>query len=878
MLHIAHLQVNHLENPFGISVLPIRLTWTLEGRGRQASYEAEILLDGKTVEASGKVRTSAMFWQSEKELAYKTDYIVKVKVTDETGSVSEAAEISVTTGIDRNQWRAHWIDPEVSGKSFMQRTLWNLRDKLMLPGVDLRIYDRGAYLKKEFIVDKSFHKARLYVTAHGIVNVRLNGQEITDAQLLPGTSQYNRRLMVETIDVTAYLKSGNNILEATLGNGWYRGSMGYRQYRHVYGDDIALLAQLEIDDVPIAMTDESWEVSTDGPLGLNDMMAGEHYDARKEEIMTWHKPGVRNFGFDCLICRDTVPMKLHECFVPELIRTPAGETVLDFGQNIAGVIGFAFEGKAGQKLVLTHGETLDGNGNFTTDNFQAWGRPVRQQIVYICKDGKNSYHPTKTYMGFRYVKVEADFTIKKEWFKAYALYSDMRQTAFFTCGVEEVNKLFQNAVWSMKGNFVDIPTDCPTREKAGYSGDCQTFIHTAMYLMDCYPVYAKWLREQAAAQFEDGCVPQIAPTSALKKTKEDGGIGWSDSFEIIPWILYQRYGDDTLMRELYEPLKKWMVYRKNRSGIMRRANEHIVPMAMQPYTLDSEWLFGEWLEPGADTAEYRSNLRKYGDLEVSTAYMYYSHLLMSRIAETLYKPEDAEEYRMTAGKAKETYRCLFVEDGKIKPTIRQCRYVRPVAFDLLDEEEKRAAVETLAELINENEDHIGTGFLTTHELCRILCRYGQTKKAYDLLLQRERPGWLYPVLHGATTVPESWDAYQDPVKRVESMNHYAYGAVAGWLIDSAAGIRLEHGNIIIQPYPDRRLGYINAVYDSPAGRIGSAWRIEDDRITYEFHIPANAQATVILGDKIFKLESGGYLVSKSPGSDSSFEVLSYGDK
>ncbi|MCM1087571.1 MAG: glycoside hydrolase family 78 protein [Muribaculaceae bacterium] len=856
MLHIENLQINHLEKPFGISVSPVRLTWTLGGSGRQTAYEAEILLDGKSVENSGKVMTSDMFWQSEKELAYKTDYIVKIKVTDETGCISEDAEIAMTTGIGWNQWQAYWIDPEVLKKSFIQKALWNLRDKLMLPGVDLRTYDRGAYLKKEFIVYKSFHRARLYVTAHGIVNVRLNGQEITDAWLLPGTSQYNRRLLVETIDVTAYLKSGNNILEATLGNGWYRGSMGYRQYRHVYGDDIALLAQLEIDDVPIVMTDESWEVSTDGPLGLNDMMAGEHYDARKEKTMTWHKPAVRNFSFDCLICRDTVPVKLHECFVPELIQTPAGETVLDFGQNIAGVIDFEFEGKNGQKLVLTHGETLDGNGNFTTDNFQAWGRPVRQQIVYICKAGKNSYHPTKTYMGFRYVKVEADFTIKKEWFKAYALYSDMRQTAFFTCGVEEVNRLFQNAVWSMKGNFVDIPTDCPTREKAGYSGDCQTFIHTAMYLMDCYPVYAKWLKEQAAAQFEDGCVPQIAPTSALRKTAEDGGIGWSDSFEIIPWALYRHYGDDTMMRELYEPLTKWMAYRRSRSGAMRRANKRIVPKAMQPYTLDHEWLWGEWLEPGADTAEYRRNLRKYGDLEVSTAYMYYSHLLMSQIAETVHKSGNNEKYRITAGKAKETYRQLFVEDGRIKSSRRQCRYVRPVAFGLLDEDEKEKAVETLAKLINENENHIGTGFLTTHELCRVLCRYGHAEKAYDLLLQRERPGWLYPVLQGATTVPESWDAYQDAVKRVESMNHYAYGSIAGWLIDSVAGICLEHGDIIIQPYPDRRLGHVNAAYDSPIGRIASSWRIEDNQITYEFHIPANAEVIVILGDKTLKLESG----------------------
>ncbi|MCM1194211.1 MAG: alpha-L-rhamnosidase, partial [Acetatifactor muris] len=339
--------------------------------------------------------------------------------------------------------------------------------------------------------------------------------------------------------------------------------------------------------------------------------------------------------------------------------------------------------------------------------------------------------------------------------------------------------------------------------------------------------------------------------------------GWSDSFEIIPWALYQRYGNDALMRELYEPLTKWMAYRKSQSGVMRRANKRIVPKAMQPYTLDHEWLWGEWLEPGADTAEYRRNLRRCGDLEVSTAYMHHSYLLMSQIAETLKQSKHAEEYRMTAEKARETYRCLFVEDGRVKPTGRQCRYVRPVALNLLDEEEKREAVEMLAKRIKENGDHIGTGFLTTHELCRVLCRYGQAEKAYDLLLQRERPGWLYPVLHGATTVPESWDAYRDPIKRVESMNHYAYGAIAGWLLDSAAGIRLEHGNIIIQPYPDRRLGYVTAAYDSPVGRIGSSWKYEGNQIIYEFIVPANAEATVFFENKTLRLESGAHRFTES---------------
>ncbi len=843
-MKIRNLQANHLDHPMGIDGKGIRLTWSLEGGKKQTAFEVVVSdPEGKVLE-SQVVESDEMNYILQKEIPTRTKANVQVGVWDEENRKSDASVLSIVTGIDKNEWQAKWINPELKTEAAGVR--------------------RASYLKKSVDLSKEMVElakrrgAYLYATCHGIMNIYLNGKEVTNHLFMPGTQQYNKRLMVETIEVSSLLQEGENELLVTLGDGWYRGSMGMAQAKNVYGEDIALLLQLEIDQKVIAVSDESWEATQDGPIGRNDFMDGEEYDSRKElSSAAFHPVKVEKFGYEQLIYVDTVPVTAHEIFDAKLIVTPQGDKVLDFGQNIVGYIAFDFEGKEGQELTLIHGETLDLSGNFTIENFQNEKKPVKQEVHYICKDGRNTYHPTKTYMGFRYVEVVADFEIDPKVFQAIAVYSDMRVTADFCCGVWEVNQLFSNALWSMKGNFVDVPTDCPTREKSGYSGDAQAFIHTAMYLMDCYPVYAKWIREQAAGQYEDGVIPQISPKKTPPNVKEsvggvfsmEGGIGWSDSFEIVPYRLWERYGDVDLVKEQYDAMKRWTDYEIKRAGKTHLVNLFRLPLKHRKYMIDTGWMWGEWLEPGQDDRTYITKLVQEGDPEIGTAFYYTNLCYMRDMAKMLGENQDAERYGELAKKAKTAYRAVYLENGEVKERKRQCRLVRPIAHDLLSESEKEKAAARLAQMVKENKDHLNTGFLTTHELCRTLSRYGQNKKAYDLLLQKEIPGWLYSVYNGCTTIPESWDCFLENGKPKNSFNHYAYGAIAGWLMDCAAGVIVEKGNITIRPFTDSRLEFVNAAYDSPYGRIVSNWKYKGNRLIYHIEIPANCTATIAIEGK-----------------------------
>ncbi len=857
-MKIADLQVNHMEDPCGIDGRDITIRWKLEGGKKQTAYDVVVrdISDAeqeKEIEATGKVAGGLMSYHLKNAIPYRTKAEIILRVWDESDIASDESRMLVTTGIEKEAWQAKWIDPE----------------KEHVP----EERQRASYLKKTFtlteedIVKAQTKGAYLYATCHGLMDLTINGKEITDHQLMPGTEQYDKRLLVETIPVETFLKTGENEIVVSLGDGWYRGSMGNSQAKNVHGSDIGLLAQLEIAGKPVCLTDETWQATQNGPIGLNDFMAGEEYDARSEELSDFHEVKVRDFGYENLICRDTVPVVPKETFQAKWLENPKGEKILDFGQNLVGYVMLDFEGCAGKEMTLTHGEALDADGNFTIANFQNPKVATKQEVHYICKDGHNTYHPTKTYMGFRYVKVEADFDIDPSAFTAVAIYSDMKETATFSCGVEEVNQLFKNALWSMKGNFVDVPTDCPTREKSGYSGDCQAYIHTAMYLMDCYPVYAKWIREQAAGQYEDGVVPQVAPKCTPAGQKEklmgmmeiDGGIGWSDAFEIVPFRLMQRYGDDDLIRENYQALKKWTEYEIDRAKETRLINKTSLPKKYRQYMIDTGWMWGEWLEPNQDSASYMKNLVMKGDPEVGTAFFYLHLVYMRKMAEHLGQKEDAARYQEIAEKAKEAYRAVYLENGRVKEEKRQCRFVRPIAHDLLSEEEKKQTASNLAEKIRKNENHLNTGFLTTHELCRSLSHYGQKETAYDLLLQKNMPGWLYAVTKGCTTIPEDWNCFDKDGNPKDSFNHYSYGAIVGWLMDSACGIIVEDGAITIAPQPDARLGYANATYDSPYGKIGSAWKCEQDRIVYTFEIPANMTATVKLeGCEPEILDAGSY--------------------
>ncbi len=833
MIRAENIQINHQRIPMGIAPGNIRVSWIPVDATSQTAYQ--LILKNQKNEIlynSGKQETAATVCTVSACMPCKEKIAVFLKLWDENGQASEIAETWFETGPELSALQAKWINPE--GK------------------IDPKERKPASYLKKTFSVTK-LGKGRIYATCHGIFDVYLNGIHLDDKVLMPGTSQYHTRLAVQTIDCTDALKMGENELIVTLGDGWYRGSLSNNLNLNTFGNDVALLLQLEVSGKPVCLSDESWLASQSGPLGLNDLKLGEHYDARKEAITDWHPVSLCKFKNNNLIYPESVPVRKQERFSATLLTTPAGETVLDFGVNLAGFVNFSLEAKAGQKLTLIHGEVLDENGNFTIENYR---NPAKkdfyyQQVDYICKEGTNTYCPTKTYFGFRYVKVEADFAIDPAWFTAIAVYSDMPQVGWFSCGNADVNTLFENALRSMKGNFVDIPTDCPTREKDGWSGDAQAFVHTAAYLMDCYDVYAKWLRELAAGQERNGKLPSVAPKRGKWNPLSafmDGSVGWSDAIEIIPTVLKERYGDASIGEEVYEAMKKWVLYLLNLGKKTRKEHKNLVPKELWPYFVDHGFLWGEWLEPGVDTREYMTKLTQTGDPEVSTAYLCYGSRLVSQFARYLGKEKDAAFFADVSEKAKQAYRYISTQNGRITGD-RQCRYVRPVALDLLCEEEKQQAVDALADAVRRNGNKLNTGFLSTNALCRVLTDYGNADTAYDLLLQTDCPSWLYAVKHGATSIWETWDGIREDGSVHDSMNHYSYGAVVSWLFDSVAGIRLENGKITICPHPDQRLGHAEAVYHSPLGKILSKWEYQGNSVIYTIEIPCNSTATICLPDR-----------------------------
>ena len=728
-----------------------------------------------------------------------------------------------------SSWQAKWIDPERPHAPEEKQP--------------------ASVLRRVFTLTET-KNARLYITCHGLYTASLNGVRVGDFVLAPGTGDYHKRLTVQCYDVSDLLKPGENELTVTLGDGWYRGSIGIDGLRNYYGPDLALLCQLEADGQTVLCSDETWEASQAGPIRENDLQQGERYDAGLEEIGLWHPVTVREFGFENLAPTESVPIVEQERFEGKIIQTPNGETVIDFGQNLAGYTEIRVTAKAGQKITLWHGETLDENGNFTQKNFDPGDRNrngIPQKIEYICKDGLNVYRPSFCIFGFRYAKAETDADIRAAQFTAVAVYSEMRQTALFECGNADVNRLFENCLWSMRSNFCDIPTDCPTRERAGWTGDAGVFAPTGILLMDCAPVLRKWLGECRMAQHEDGLVENIAPVNnrgSMISNMLQGSAGWGDACVLVPWAVFEATGDTSILSENYDMMKRWLAFVGRRARKTRLWNQK---NPQKRYLVDHGFHFGEWCEPDVDNMETMRRTTIKGAPEVATAYYCRSAFLVSKIADILGKKKDAAHFLEVAGKAREAYRFTCTDQGRITSD-RQAEYVRPIAFGLLDQPEAQAAADRLNELVIQNGYHLNTGFLSTPDLCGVLADYGHTDTAYRLLLQDTRPGWLYEVRKGATTIWENWDGIREDGTVSASLNHYSKGAIGGWLLRGVCGIRPSEGKIRVQPQPDRSLKWAKAAWDSPAGWIQSEWKYREDKLVIDITHPDNLAVDIVLPD------------------------------
>lgn len=696
----------------------------------------------------------------------------------------------------------------------------------------------GTVYLKNFRCAAKAEKAILKITALGVYEVKLNGERVGDFILAPGWTSYLNRLQVQSYDVTNLLKTENS-LEVTVGQGWRaiankRDGSDFLGYR-----DTALIAELTIvyadGTAESIVTDSSW-TARESKLRYTNIYDGDIYDATFKAGSARHCICV-DLEKDMLIQQEGEKIVEHERMPAlQVIKTPAGETVIDFGQNMTGYVEFRIKGTPGAQATISHGETLDRDGNFYNANY----RSADAQIKFICDGEEHIYKSALTFFGFRYIRLENwPDEIKKENFTAVVVHSDIRRTGYFECSDETVNKLFKNIIWGQKSNFLDVPTDCPQRnERLGWTGDAQVFVRTASLNFDVERFFKKWLHDLAADQGRDGCVPHVIPNVF---DDMGGSSAWSDAAVICPWEIYRTYGDKAVLEEQFDSMKAWIDWMRERSENGKRSGgSH----------------FGDWLGLDSPEGSYKGSTPE--EL-IATAYYKYSTELFIKAAHALGR--DVAEYENIPAEAAAAFRREYMENGRVK-NATQTGCVLALCFDITDD---RAATATQLNELVKRAGHLETGFVGTPYLLHALSDNGYAETAYDLLLRREYPSWLYPISKGATTVWEHWDGIKPDGTMwstdMNSFNHYAYGAVADWMYGAAAGINsdpdrpgFEH--IIFRPVTDRRLDFVKASIDTRRGTVASEWRRENGRIKYIFTVPEGCGASVVIGGEKHEVGAG----------------------
>jgi alpha-L-rhamnosidase len=838
--------VEYKSNPIGIDTEKPRFSWKVnsdEDNIMQSSYELQVAATASFAD---------MFWKTGKvssdqcilipyegpSLTSGTKYFWRVRIEDNKGNKSPwSSTSSWEMGLlNSSDWIAKWIEPQ-------QEEMPN---------------GPGLLVRNEFSLDKAVSKARAYVTAHGIYELSINGKVVGDQVFTPGWTVYDQRLQYQVYDVTDHLKSGKNAIGAELGDGWYRGHLAWQDNWGVYGKKLGLLCQVEVtyEDGGTAtiITDSNWKGTNNGPITLNSLYNGETYDASKEmkgwddvnfKEEGWAPVEVADYSFDNLIAMETVPVrKIQEIKPIKIWTTPKGTLVADMGQNMVGWIKLKVKGKKGDEVVLRYAEVMDKYGEFYTVNLRAAKATTR----YILKGkGTETYEPKFTFMGFRYVAVEGfPGELKPENLTGVVIHSDMKVTGSFECSNPLINQLQSNILWGQKGNFLDVPTDCPQRdERLGWTGDAQAFISTAAYNMDVAAFFTKWLKDLIAEQGENGMVPVVIPNAVRG---EESSTGWGDVATIAPWTIFQVYGDRRMLENQYESMKAYTEYMANRRNVVWKG-------------------FGDWLYFKPEITRHTVPDGHTNQDLLIKAFIAYSAKLCALTAEELGKEEDAVHFKELFEKTKKEYIHDFVTPAGRVISDSQTSYVLSLMFGLLPDDLVPKATQFLVDNIRSRGNHLSTGFLGTPYLCRVLSENGQTDVAYDLLLQETFPSWLYPVTMGATTIWERWDGqkpdstFQDP--GMNSFNHYAYGAIGDWMYKVVTGLDIGkpgYKHILIQPQPDSRLKYAKALLESMHGTIKSQWKIEKGHLIIEMEIPANTTATIRLPkasiNKVKDLASG----------------------
>jgi alpha-L-rhamnosidase len=849
-LRLEGLLTEYKENPLGIDSRAPRLSWRIAANVRnvrQAAYQIRVARSAGEVRAgrsllwdTGRVASAESIHRlyAGKPLASAERYFWQVQVWDDRGRESgwsEPAwwEMGLLLSAD---WRASWIEPALP------------EDDTTSPPVPL--------VRRVFRLKQAVRSARAYVTSHGLYELHLNGHRVGDDVLTPGWTSYATRLQYQTYDVTGLLRRGDNAAGVLLGNGWYRGNIGFNKRRNVYGDRLALLLQIDVTYADggreTVGSDGQWKVST-GPIVMSEIYHGETYDARLEkhgwtdaafDDRDWSPARAVQHSKEGLIAPAGPPIKRIEELKPQaILRTPAGQQVVDMGQNMVGWVRLRVRGASGTVVTLSHAEVLDKEGNFYTRNLRA----AAQTIKYTLKGvGVETYEPRFTFQGFRYVAVDGyPGELTTDSLTGIVVHSAMKPSGGFSASHDLLNQLQHNIVWGQKGNFLDVPTDCPQRdERLGWTGDAQAFARTAAFNMDVAGFFTKWLKDLEADQYKSGAVPHVIPDVLTLPDRgasgrmQAGAAGWADAAVVIPWTVYLSYGDTQVLRDQYSSMTRWVEYMRQRAG--------------DDYIWDGDFHFGDWLSfattrpdyPGATTGK---------DL-IATAFFAHSTDLVGRIARVLGKPEDAARYEAQLRSIKAAFVREFVTPAARVGEGTQTAYVLALQFDLLPIEMRARAAALLVRDVRERR-HLTTGFLGTPYLLHVLTRYGYLDEAYMLLEREQYPSWLYPITKGATTIWERWDgikpdgSFQD--QGMNSFNHYAYGAVGDWMYRVMAGIEIDEAapgyrHILIQPRPGGKTTTVTASHETPYGTVVSSWTLSGSRFELTVRVPPNTRATVRL--------------------------------
>jgi len=881
MTLITNLRCEYRDNPLGIDITQPRLSWQLMTDRRGAKQSAYQILVASTVDQLAS--NQADLWDSGKVNSDQSVHVVyagqtlksrqrvywKVTVWDENESAQMSDSAWFEIGLlERDEWQADWIGGSLVGGK------WTT---IPVP-----------YLRKPFTVSDDVKSARLYVTALGVYECMINGQAISDDVFAPGWTDYSKRIQYNVYDVTDTLQNGGNVITSILGDGWAAGAVGMSG-RQAYVDRPRFFAQLEVTladgTQQIIVTDNTWK-HQHGALLESDMQAGESYDARRE-LTGWDHADYDDSHWLAVEVYDDTGVNLVATNGPTVKRfeelTPindpenkgnfiASRFIFDLGQNMVGWARLKGSAPAGTTVVLRFAEVLNPDGSIYTTNL----RGARATDHYTFKgEGEEIWEPKFTFHGFRYVELSGyPGEVSRDTITGIVVHSDMVQTGDFSTSDALLNQLQHNILWGQKGNFVDVPTDCPQRdERLGWTGDIQVFAQTAAFNMDVAGFMTKWANDVADSQNEMGMIPAVVPKAI---PLPDGGPAWSDAAIICPWTMYLAYGDTRILADNYKVMRRFMDF-------LLQASPNLIRCAPE---FEGWPGFGDWLSINAPTPR---------DL-IGTAFLAYDAQLMSQIAEILGKSDDAEQYRKLFSDTKQAFQDRYlkgssvtasqdtaserrrmmdgadsISQGNLKvvdyevaesevfntnlfnPT--QTSYVLALHFDLLPEALQQTAVDELVADIQRRDGHLSTGFVGSPYLPHVLSKYGRLDDAYQLLYQKTWPSWLYSVTQGATTIWERWDGwtedngFQDP--GMNSFNHYAYGAIGAWLYNTVAGIEIDkqqagYKHMIIRPRPGGGLTYANGSHQTLYGEVRSAWTLDAGKLTLNVTIPPNTSATVYL--------------------------------